>query len=82
MTLRVALRYPERSWAKLLKFEPTYRYSGRRKARVTDFLLEEAPEPDPTLPEIRLIPLTAEEEMAKKNTVRALLTKTNRPEVP
>ena len=62
--------------------QPTYRYSGRRKARVTDFLLEEAPEPDPTLPEIRLIPLTAEEEMAKKNRVRALLTETNRPEVP
>ncbi|GMP66493.1 hypothetical protein CsSME_00026835 [Camellia sinensis var. sinensis] len=81
-TLRAALRYPERSWAKLLKFEPTYRYSGRRKARVTDFLLEEAPEPDPTLPEIRLIPLTAEEEMAKRNRVRALLTETNRPEVP
>ncbi|GMP70139.1 hypothetical protein CsSME_00029115 [Camellia sinensis var. sinensis] len=81
-TLRAALRYPERSWAKLLKFELTYRYSGRRKARVTDFLLEEAPEPDPTLPEIRLIPLTAEEEMAKKNRVRALLTETNRLEVP
>ncbi|GMP21694.1 hypothetical protein CsSME_00000026 [Camellia sinensis var. sinensis] len=81
-TLLAALRYPERSWAKLLKFEPTYRYSGRRKARVTDFLLEEAPEPDPTLPEIRLFPLTAEEEMAKRNRVRALLTETNRPEVP
>ncbi|GMP91417.1 hypothetical protein CsSME_00042128 [Camellia sinensis var. sinensis] len=81
-TLRAALRYPERSWAKLLKFEPTYRYSGRRKARVTDFLLEEAPEPDPILPEIRLIPLTAEEEKAKRNRVRALLTETNRPEVP
>ncbi|THG18004.1 hypothetical protein TEA_001399 [Camellia sinensis var. sinensis] len=81
-TLRAALRYPERSWAKLLKFEPTYRYSGRRKVRVTDFLLEEAPEPDPTLLEIRLIPLTAEKEMAKRNRVRALLTETNRPEVP
>ena len=61
--LRAALRVKERGWAKLLNFEPTYRYSGRRKARVTDFLLEEAPEPDPTLPEIRLVPLTAEEEM-------------------
>ncbi|XP_028086814.1 uncharacterized protein LOC114287615 [Camellia sinensis] len=80
--LRAALRYPERSWAKLLKFEPTYQYSGRRKARVTDFLLEDAPEPDPTLPQIRLIPLTAEEEMAKKNRLRALLTETSRPEVP
>ncbi|KAF5932588.1 hypothetical protein HYC85_028759 [Camellia sinensis] len=78
--LRAALRCQERSWAKLLNFEPTYRYSGRRKARVTDFLLEEAPEPDLTLPEIRLVPLTAEEEMAKKSRVRALLTETTRPE--
>ncbi|KAF5931622.1 hypothetical protein HYC85_027793 [Camellia sinensis] len=78
--LRAALRCQERSWAKLLKFEPTYRYSGRRKARVTDFLLEEAAEPDRTLPEIRLVPLTAEEEMAKKSRVRALLTETTRPE--
>ncbi|THF94545.1 hypothetical protein TEA_002657 [Camellia sinensis var. sinensis] len=70
-----------RSWAKLLQFEPTYRYSGRRKARVTNFLLEDAPEPDPSLPEIRLIPLTAEEEMAKRNRVRALLTETTRLEV-
>lgn len=49
-TLRTALRYPERSWAKLLNFELTYRYSSRRKARVTDFLLEASPEPDPNLP--------------------------------
>ena len=49
---------------------------------MTDFLLEDAPAPDPTLPQIRLIPLTAEEEMAKKNRVRALLTETNRVEVP
>ncbi|XP_028125783.1 uncharacterized protein LOC114322636 [Camellia sinensis] len=79
--LRAALRVKERSWSKLLNFEPTYRYSGRRKAKVTDFLLEEAPEPDPTLPEIRLVPLTAEEEMAKRSRVRALLTETARPEV-
>ncbi|GMP37607.1 hypothetical protein CsSME_00009212 [Camellia sinensis var. sinensis] len=79
--LRAALRVKERGWAKLLNFEPTYRYSGRRKARVTDFLLEEVPESDPTLPEIRLVPLTAEEEMAKRSRVRALLTETTRPEV-
>ncbi|XP_028104198.1 uncharacterized protein LOC114303275 [Camellia sinensis] len=79
--LRAAFRVKERDWAKLLNFEPTYRYSGRRKAKVTDFLLEEAPEPDPTLPEIRLVPLTAEEEMAKKSRVRALLTSTTRAEV-
>ncbi|THF97370.1 hypothetical protein TEA_017370 [Camellia sinensis var. sinensis] len=59
-TLRAALRYPNRSWAKLLNFEPTYRYCNRRKTRVTDFLLEPSPEPDPSLPQINLIPLTAE----------------------
>lgn len=48
---------------------------------MTDFLLEDAPEPEPTLPQIRLIPLTVEEEMAKRNRVRALLTETNRAEV-
>lgn len=81
-TLRAALRYPERNWAKLLNFEPTYRYSSRRKARVTDFLLKASPEPDPNLPQINLVPLTAEEEMAKRNRVRALLTETNRVEIP
>ncbi|GMP39559.1 hypothetical protein CsSME_00010349 [Camellia sinensis var. sinensis] len=81
-TLCAALRVEQRSWAKLLNFEPTYRYSGRRKARVTDFLLEDAPEPDPTLPQINLVPLTAKQEMAKRSRVRALLTETNRPEVP
>ena len=48
---------------------------------MTDFLLEEAPEPDPNLPEIRLVPLTAEEEMAKKSRVRALLTASTSAEV-
>lgn len=81
-SLRAALRYPERSWAKLLHFEPTYRYSGRRKARVTDFLLEDAPEPDPTLPQVNLVPLTAEQEMAKRNRLKALLTATNPADVP
>ena len=79
--LRVALRVKERSWAKLLDFQPTYRYSGRRKARVTDFLLEDAPEPDPNLPQINLVPLTAEQEMAKKNRLKALLTETTPAEV-
>ena len=72
----------ERSWAKLLDFEPTYTYSGRRKARVTDFLLEDPPEPDPTLPEIVLVRLTPEQEMAKKNRLRAMLTETSPTEVP
>lgn len=80
--LRAALRVKERSWAKLLNFESTYRYSGRRKARVTDFLLEEAPQPDFSLPEINLIPLTAEQEMEKRNRLKALLTATNPAKVP
>ncbi|KAF5943684.1 hypothetical protein HYC85_017761 [Camellia sinensis] len=79
--LRAAFRYPNRGWAELLNFEPTYRYSGHRKTRVTDFLFEPSPEPDPSLPQINLIPLTAEQEMAKKRAVRALLTETNQPEV-
>lgn len=77
--LRVVLRYPDRSWTDLLNFQPTYRYSGKRRTKVTDFLLEASPEPDPTLPQINLIPLTAEQEMAKKRAVRALLTETNSP---
>ena len=81
-TLRAALRYPNRSWVELLNFEPTYRYSSRRKARVTDFLLEASPEPDPTLTQINLVRTTAEQEMAKRNRVRALLTETNRAEAP
>lgn len=81
-TLHAALRYPERSWAKLLNFEPTYRYNSRRKAKVTDFLLEASPKLDPNLPQINLVRTTAEQEMAKRNRVRALLTKTHQAEVP
>ncbi|XP_028096975.1 uncharacterized protein LOC114296834 [Camellia sinensis] len=80
--LRAALRYPNRSWAELLNFEPTYRYSSRRKTRVTDFLLDPSLEPDLTLPQVNLIPLTAEQEMAKKRAVTTLLTETNQAEVP
>ncbi|GMP33629.1 hypothetical protein CsSME_00006863 [Camellia sinensis var. sinensis] len=64
--LRAALRYLNRSWAVLLEFEPTCRHNSKKKTRVTDFLLEASPEPDPSLPEINLIRLTAEQEMAKK----------------
>lgn len=81
-TLRATLRYLERSWAKLLNFEPTYRHSSRRKARVTNFLLEASPEPDPTMPQINLVRTIAEKEMAKRNRVRALLTETHPTEVP
>ncbi|GMP96077.1 hypothetical protein CsSME_00044879 [Camellia sinensis var. sinensis] len=73
---RTALRYRNRGWAELLNFEPTYRYSGSRKTRVTNFLLEPSPEPDPALLQIRLIPLTEKQDMAKKRAVRALITET------
>lgn len=49
---------------------------------MTDFLLEPSPKPDPSLPQINLIPLIAEQEMAKKRAVRALITETNQAEVP
>ena len=45
-------------------------------------MLQASPEPDPLLPEINLVRTTTEEEMAKRNRVRALLTETNRAEVP
>jgi len=63
--LRAALRYRDRGWVELLNFELTHRYSSKRKTRVTDFLLEPSPEPDLTLLQINLIPLTEEQEMAK-----------------
>ncbi|KAF5954202.1 hypothetical protein HYC85_007058 [Camellia sinensis] len=56
--LHATLRYRHRSWAELLNFKPTYTYNGRRKTRVTDFLLKPSPEPNPNLPQINLIPLT------------------------
>ena len=45
-------------------------------------MLEASPEPDPTLPQIILVRTTAEQEMAKRNRVRALLTETHQAEVP
>lgn len=79
--LRAALRYQHRDWAELLDVQPTYRYSGKRKTRVTDFLLEPSPELDPTLPQINLIPLTEEQEIAKRRAVRALITEQTSGEV-
>lgn len=49
---------------------------------MTDFLLEDAPEPDSNLPQINLVPLTAEQEMAKRSRLKAMLTATTRAEVP
>ncbi|XP_028107154.1 cell division control protein 2 homolog [Camellia sinensis] len=72
--LRAALRYRHCGWVELLNFEPTYRYSRMKKTRVTDFLLEPSPEPDPNSSQINLIPFTEEQEMAKRRAVRALIT--------
>ncbi|THG14579.1 hypothetical protein TEA_004985 [Camellia sinensis var. sinensis] len=55
----------ERESPKLLGFEPTYHYTAPRKSRVTDFLCALSLEPDPSFPSIKLVPLTAEQEMAK-----------------
>ncbi|GMQ02569.1 hypothetical protein CsSME_00048730 [Camellia sinensis var. sinensis] len=65
--IRVLLRHPaeERESPKLLGFELTYHYTAPLKSRVTDFLRAPSPEPYPNLPLIRLVPLTAEQEMAK-----------------
>ncbi|THG08867.1 hypothetical protein TEA_017893 [Camellia sinensis var. sinensis] len=66
VALRATLRYKHRDWTELLGVEPFYRYSSRRKSKVTDFLLESSSEPDLNLPQIDLISLTEEQEMAKK----------------
>ncbi|GMP57441.1 hypothetical protein CsSME_00021538 [Camellia sinensis var. sinensis] len=60
--IRVLLRHlaEERESSKLLGFELTYHYTAPRKSRVTDFLRAPSPEPDPSLPTIKLVPLTAE----------------------
>ena len=75
-TIRGALRHPaeERESPKLLDFEPSYRYTAPRKSRVTDFLRAPSPEPDPSLPPIKLVPLTTEQEMAKIRAIKSMIT--------
>ncbi|XP_028108415.1 uncharacterized protein LOC114307223 [Camellia sinensis] len=64
----------EREASKLLGFEQTYHYTAPHKSRVTDFLRAPTPEPDPNLPPIRLVPLTAEQEMAKIRAIKSMIT--------
>lgn len=74
--IRVLLRHPaeEREASKLLGFEQTYHYTAPRKSRVTDFLRAPSPEPDPNLPPIRLVSLTAKQEMEKIRAIKSMIT--------
>lgn len=75
------LRYRHRDCNELLGYTPTYRYSAPRRSKVTDFLRAPTPPPDPTLPDVPLIRLTEEEEMAKRSRIKNLLTATS-AEIP
>lgn len=75
------LRYRHRDCNELLGYTPTYRYSAPRRSRVTDFLRVPSPPPDPTLPDVPLIRLTDEQEMAKRSRIKNLLTATS-AEIP
>ena len=79
--IRAVLRYRHRDCNDLLGYTPTYRYSAPRRCRVTDFLRAPSPPPDPTLPDVPLIRLPAEQEMAKRSRIKNLLTATS-AEVP
>lgn len=74
--IRVALWHlvEERESHKLLGFEPSYRYTAPRRSRVTDFLRAPSAEPDPNLPPIKLVLLTAEQEMAKIWAIKSMIT--------
>ncbi|GMP82964.1 hypothetical protein CsSME_00037056 [Camellia sinensis var. sinensis] len=73
--IKALLRHPteEREASKLLGFEQTYHYTAPRKSWVTDFLCEPSPEPDPNLLSIRLVLLTAEQEMAKIRAIKSMI---------
>ncbi|GMP47677.1 hypothetical protein CsSME_00015316 [Camellia sinensis var. sinensis] len=74
--MRVVLRHPakEREFHKLLGFEPSYRYTAPHRSRVTDFLRAPSPKPDPNLLPIKLVPLTAEQGMAKIQAIKSMIT--------
>ncbi|THG23290.1 hypothetical protein TEA_020255 [Camellia sinensis var. sinensis] len=55
----------------------TVKYSAPRRSKVTDFLHAPTPPPDPTLPDVPLIRLTEEQEMAKQSKIKNLLTATS-----
>ncbi|CAL5394170.1 unnamed protein product [Camellia sinensis] len=75
--IRTALRYRDRDCNQLLGYSPSYRYSAPRRSKVTDFLRAPTPPPDPTLPDVPLIRLTEEQEMAKRSRIKNLLTATS-----
>ena len=75
--IRTALRYRARDCNQLLGYSPTYRYSAPRRSKVTDFLRAPTPPPDPTQPDVPLVRLTEEQEMAKRSRIKNLLTATS-----
>ena len=75
------LRYSHRDCNESLGYTPTYRYSALRRSKVTDFLRAPTPPPNPTLPDVPLIRLTEEQEMAKRSRIKNLLTATS-AEIP
>ncbi|KAF5933713.1 hypothetical protein HYC85_029884 [Camellia sinensis] len=75
--IRTVLRYSHRDCNDLLGYTPTYRYSAPRRSRVTDFLRAPSPPLDPSLPDVPLIRLTEEQEMAKRSRIKNLLTATS-----
>ncbi|KAF5933908.1 hypothetical protein HYC85_030079 [Camellia sinensis] len=75
--IRTVLRHRHRDYNEQLDYTPTYRYSAPRRSRVTDFLRAPSPPPDPSLPDVPLIRLTDEQEMAKRSRIKNLLTATS-----
>lgn len=76
-TIRTMHRCRKRDCHELLGYVPTYRYSAPHRSKVTDFFRAPSPPPDPTLPDVPLIQLTEEEEMANKSHIKNLLTTTS-----
>ncbi|KAL7198677.1 hypothetical protein ACSBR2_021060 [Camellia fascicularis] len=79
--IRTVLRYSHWDCNELLGYTPTYRYSAPHRSKVTDFLRAPSSPPDPTLPDVPLIRLTEEQEMAKRSRIKNLLTATS-AEIP
>ncbi|GMP81774.1 hypothetical protein CsSME_00036374 [Camellia sinensis var. sinensis] len=82
--IRIVLWYRNRDCHEFLGYVSTYRYSAPRRSRVTNFLRAPSPPPDPTLPDVPLIRLTEEEEMAKRSRIKNLITATSTelPSIP
>ncbi|KAF5959342.1 hypothetical protein HYC85_000551 [Camellia sinensis] len=71
--IRATLRYRHRDCHELLGYVPSYRYSAPCKSKVTDFLRAPSPSLDPTLPDVPLIRLTEEQEIAKRSRIKNLI---------